>query len=960
MEERIINMKILAIDDKLDNLIVIKAILKDSFPDASVYTALNGHDGLKLALAISPDVILLDIVMPDLDGFETCRRLKENERLKHIPIVFLTALKTNRENRIKALEVGAEAFLSKPIDEQELYAQVRAMAKIKAAAEQEKSEKERLEISVSNRTIELAKEIDKRKKKEQELRESEERYKLLSNLTSDYAFENEVLKDGSIGAIWTGGSFEKMTGYPIAEFEKIGGWRKILHPDDIHEDDYAREKLFKNQNTEIKVRIHHKNGRVIWVRVSAMPVWDNGNNRLKAIIGSVKEVTEEKMHQQLQEILFNVTKNILAAKGLSALFASVQKELNKVINARNFCVYEYDEKTKTLSVIFGEGEKSPVTNLPLWISASGLVIKQKKPLIFSKKELLELAETGKIDIKGAMPEIWMGVPLYLNNIICGLIVLKCYIDPNAYDINSLQLVESVANEISIYLGRKKAETERIKLSQAVEQSPVDIVITNTEGVIEFVNHAFTETSGYSLKEAVGQNLRILKTGKQSDKFYKKLWDTILNGETWKGELYNRKKNGELYWVNAVIAPLLNEENEITHFVATEEDITLEKKMLDDLVAAKEKAQESDRLKTAFLQNISHELRTPLNGILGFSQLLGSEDMDVQHIQKYAAYIESSGNRLLGLISNILDLSKIESGAVETRREAFSLNRLLNEIYLYFAIRLEKKGIKPVLQLGLPDEKSLVVSDESQLNQVIMNLMDNAVKFTTEGKVVLTYEITSGGEILFKVQDTGFGIASEHQSQVFEHFYQADNSFSRGYEGAGLGLPIARGLVENLGGHMWLESVKGEGTCVYFTIPNRNDQKETRITKDKQMEQSKNDNLRKHILIVEDDDISFYFLKVLLKKENYEILHAFDGAEAVAFCESRPDIDLVLMDIKMAGMNGLEATKKIKLIRPDLPIIAQTAYAFSADRDTMLEAGCDGYLTKPIQKNELLNKMHKFI
>ena len=1090
-------MKILVIDDIRDNLTALKAIIKEAFPEATVYLALSGKDGIKLASTVEPDVIMLDIIMPEMDGFEVCRRLKQNKQLNHIPVVFLTALRTSAANRIKALEAGGDGFLSKPVNREELIAEVKAMSKIKAAAERKKIEKEQLEKMVAERTIELEKEIklrvntemklreseekyrtliddvldtsdvgvfildaqfrvvwineatenyfgikrkdvigkDKKnlvlehikfqfedpegfdrkvlaayenntyietfichmlpgknreerwlehwsqpirsglfkggriehytditrlKKAEDQLKKSRERYKIISELTSDYVFENEVLADGTIGKIWMAGSFEAITGYSPDEFTKMGGWRKILHPEDVPVDDQARKKLFNNEKAEIEVRIYNKNGRVLWVKVSTLPVWDNKNDRLQKIIGSVKDITNEKRQHQILEIQYNIAKSMVTSPTLGHLFTTVKKELNKIIYSKNLFIAFYNSDTGTLTTKFGEDEKESVKEYPAVRTLSGKVIKAAKPLIFKKTDIKKLADRKEIDLVGKRCEVWLGAPLIIKNKTLGVIVVQNYDDPTVYDGNAVEIMGIIANQISLYIEQKRTEEFNLKLSKATEQSPTIVIITTIDGTIEYVNPKFTEVTGYTFDEVKNKNPRILKSGEHDDSFYKELWNTISAGKEWKGEFHNKKKNGEFYWENALIFPIFNEAGEIIYYASVKEDITEKKQMLDELVAAKEKAQESDRLKTAFLQNMSHELRTPLNGILGFSQLLEDEDTNIQQIREYASYIESSGNRLLGLINNILDVSKIEAGVVTIRKKTFSLNRLVDELYKYFNIRFEKKGIELELKKGLPDDKSLIVMDESRLNQIIMNLMDNAFKFTSSGKVMMAYEIKENSELLFQVKDTGRGIAPEYQSKIFERFYQVDTSFSRGFEGAGLGLPIAKGLVENLGGRMWLESEEGKGSVFYFTIPYINQEKEKSTAMGNSLNQNKNKNRQKTILIVEDDETSYYFLKILLKKRNYEILYANCGENAVDICHSRPDIDLVLMDIKMTGMSGLEATKKIKAMRPKLPVIAQTAYAFRTDKETILNAGCDDYITKPIRKEELLKKMDNFL
>ncbi|MBK6344726.1 MAG: PAS domain S-box protein [Bacteroidales bacterium] len=291
------------------------------------------------------------------------------------------------------------------------------------------------------------------------------------------------------------------------------------------------------------------------------------------------------------------------------------------------------------------------------------MIKQQKPLLLTRNQISQLAESGEINIIGTRSEIWLGVPLFSGKKAMGAMVVQSYDNPYAYNKDSIYILELMAHELSSYIARKEAEQDTLKLSKAIEQNPVSIVITNKEGFIEYVNPKFSEITGYSGKEAIGQKPSILKSGAHSDEFYRELWQTITSGKDWQGEMQNRKRDGSFYWENVIISPILNESGKITNFVAVKEDITEKKNIIEELKIAKEKAEESDRLKTAFLQNISHEIRTPLNGILGFSELLIQEWTSPEERIEYNEAIQISGKRLIEIVSNVLDISIIETGQV---------------------------------------------------------------------------------------------------------------------------------------------------------------------------------------------------------------------------------------------------------------------------------------------------------
>lgn len=376
----------------------------------------------------------------------------------------------------------------------------------------------------------------------------------------------------------------------------------------------------------------------------------------------------------------------------------------------------------------------------------------------------------------------------------------------------------------------------------------------------------------------------------------------------------------------------------------------------ELVIAKEKAEESDRLKTAFLQNMSHEIRTPLNGIIGFSGLLNYADISKEEIKEYTEAINQSGKRLIEIINNVLDISRIQTGQINIEKKPILLTSIFLDLLAFFSPLAKEKNI--CLKYCNSDDKLLTIcSDEAKLHQIMVNLINNAVKFTKSGRIDFGYE-TKGNLIQFYVKDTGIGIPEESIDRIFDRFIQVEQSMKKSYEGAGLGLAISKGLVELLGGSIRAESEKGSGSTFYFTLPftpsNIEDQ-----TAEKQTEIPVRRAFGK-ILIAEDDFISFQYLNKILLKSYHTIIHAENGEQAVEFVKNTPDIDLILMDIRMPGMDGIEATKQIKQIRPLVPIIAQTAYAFTEEKDKILSCGCDEYLTKPLALDKLNDLISKYL
>jgi PAS domain S-box-containing protein len=359
------------------------------------------------------------------------------------------------------------------------------------------------------------------------------------------------------------------------------------------------------------------------------------------------------------------------------------------------------------------------------------------------------------------------------------------------------------------------------LSTAVTQSPLSVVITNLNGKIEYVNKSFERITGYSYAEVIGQNPRILQSGHTRRKVFQRLWDTLVQGKTWRGEFINKKKNGDIYYEYAVITPIRDENGHPVRYIAMKEDITQRKKLEAELHQAKEKAEEASRLKSAFLANISHELRTPLNGILGFSELI-QEMEDVEAIREMSSYINESGQRLLRTLDMIIAISRLDSDTYELKNEGLDVIGIFKEIYEKKRPQAEKKNLKMVFASDL--EKAELVGDRNVISGALEEIVDNAVKFTNHGTVALyAGKTTIKGKAFyfFRIKDTGIGISKENQKTIFEDFRQASAGYGRKYEGNGLGLSLAKKYVELIGGSLSLTSKEGEGSefTVYLPVQN---------------------------------------------------------------------------------------------------------------------------------------------
>jgi len=397
------------------------------------------------------------------------------------------------------------------------------------------------------------------------------------------------------------------------------------------------------------------------------------------------------------------------------------------------------------------------------------------------------------------------------------------------------------------------------------------------------------------------------------------------------------------------------------------DITERKLIENQLLIAKEKAEESDRLKSAFLANMSHEIRTPMNGILGFAELLKQPDLTGEEQEKYIRIIEKSGNRMLNILAEIMDISRIESGLIETDIRNININKQVEFVYDLLKPDAESKSITLSYKYGLSFNESIFQTDGEKLYGILSNLVKNAIKYTDKGSVEFGYEkLEKEGQafLQFFIKDTGIGIPKNRQEEIFARFMQADIADIQARQGAGLGLSIAKAFVELLGGKIWVVSEPGKGSSFYFTLPYPKEPeiKTNARTADpeKRVENPVIPGVPElKILIAEDDETSEMLISIVVKDFCKQIFKAKNGIEAIEICRNNPDLDLILMDIQMPVMNGYKATHRIRQFNNNIIIIAQTAFGQAGDRETALESGCNDYITKPIKRTELLALIQKY-
>jgi PAS domain S-box-containing protein len=523
---------------------------------------------------------------------------------------------------------------------------------------------------------------------------------------------------------------------------------------------------------------------------------------------------------------------------------------------------------------------------------------------------------------------------------------------NKLTIQGESFIHCVIQDITI----KKRTIETLKKSEykyksLFENSADGILVFNEQSEILELNNKICDILGYSREELILlKGHEIIHSENLLNKENEVSLEQLQQGKTLIVQYRLRKKDGS-YIFTELSTKMIAE----GQFLSIIRDITEKKKIVDELIIAKEKAEESDRLKSAFLANISHEIRTPMNGILGFSELLKEPSITGVEQRKYLEIIEKSGNRMLNIINNIVDISKIEAGSVELTISETNINDQIEYAYTFFKPEADKKGIQLIKNSSSTKQEAILNLDREKLYSILLNLIKNAIKYTDNGVIEIGYKLINSNEnsyIEFYVSDTGIGISANEQEVIFKRFFQVDISDRNIRQGAGLGLSISKAFVELMGGKIRVESRVGKGSIFYFTVPyshtNRSSKQETQHIGNSDYRIPN----KLKILIAEDDEISKTLLTFLLKPIASELLIVQNGLEAVEFYKKNRDIDIIFMDIQMPIMDGFEATRQIRLLNKNVKIIAQTAFALSGDEEKIKNAGCNSYINKPIKKEAL--------
>ncbi|MDP3313195.1 ATP-binding protein [Lutibacter sp.] len=505
----------------------------------------------------------------------------------------------------------------------------------------------------------------------------------------------------------------------------------------------------------------------------------------------------------------------------------------------------------------------------------------------------------------------------------------------------------------------KLAVSRERFEKLFNLADVPLALNNIEGQIIDCNRSFENILGYTPDEILTTEewFKLAYPNPEYRKEVINIWTNEVEIAKEKGvniaarEYEVQNKAGKKLTV-IISGTIINNEILVTFF-----DITELKKIEKELIKAKAKAEESDLLKSAFLANMSHEIRTPMNGILGFAELLKIPNLSGDKQQKYIHIIEKSGARMLNIINNIVDISKIDSGLMKVVIAETNLNEQIDFIYKFFEPEIIRKKIQFLVKNSLTSEEAIINTDREKVYAILTNLVKNAIKYSNEGFIEFGCE-RKGKYIEFYVKDTGMGIPIDRKEAIFERFIQADILDKKALEGAGLGLAITKAYVEMLGGQIWVNTEEGKGSIFYFTLPYNTEKIEIKNIKTNSFEENEEiKNLK--ILMAEDDETSDLYLTVILEKYAVDIIHVIDGKAAVESCVNNPDINLVLMDIKMPIMDGYEAVREIRKFNKDVIVFAQTAFALAGDKERALESGCNEYLKKPIIKEEIEVLIEKY-
>lgn len=685
------------------------------------------------------------------------------------------------------------------------------------------------------------------------------------------------------------------------------------------------------------------------------------------VLAIARDITENKRQERIQKVLSEIANAVNSTNDLSELFLNIQDSLHSIIDTRNCYVALYDEKTDIISLPFHKDEMDTFNEFPAGKTVTAYVIRTGKSQLVDLDRISELEREGEIEPIGAPSLYWLGVPLKISNKIIGVFVVQSYDENVKYTQDDVKLLEFVSDQIALAIERKKAQDE-LKTNEErqrgiIESSPDGLVVIDLAGNFMENNSSFTELVGEtSINKIKAKNFFEYVAKEDIIKVQNLLNDTFSTGFSKNIELRMVRKGGSEFFAEASIGLITNQVEQENSFVIVVKNISERKNYEYNLKLAKNKAEESDKLKTAFLSNMSHEIRTPMNAIIGFAELLSTTDEDEKQKLDFIAQINQGADTLMRLIEDIIDISKIEAGVIKINETEFNLKPVLIDIRQMFLTSAKRQGKG---QLDIAERNNgydpvlILKTDEFRLRQIFSNLLNNAIKFTDSGEISFGIKERTDSMIKFYVKDNGIGIKKEYQELIFERFRQGYESKKQFYGGTGLGLSISKHLIEQMGGEISVVSTQGEGSEFLFTIPYSMSVKNEKNNMDRSVVEN-NKWSGKTLIIAEDEDSNYKLLYEVLKRSGINVLRARTGSEAIQLVMENTRIDLILMDIQMPELDGYEATREIKSFNAEIPIIAQTAYAMSGEKEISMQAGCDDYIAKPIRATDLMRILSKYL
>ncbi|MEI7501053.1 MAG: PAS domain S-box protein [Bacteroidota bacterium] len=768
--------------------------------------------------------------------------------------------------------------------------------------------------------------ITDRKQAEEALRLSEQRWQFAIEGADDGLWDWNAQTD----EVFFSHRWKEMLGYNDDEIgNALDEWSKRLHPDDSKQcyNDLNRHFEHKTPSYKNEHRVLCKDGTYKWILDRGKVIeWNNDGKPLR-VIGTHSDITERK---QMEEELNLASQRLELATRAGGIGVWDYDIVNSI--------FAWDNQMLEL---YGITRKDFAGEYDAW-----------KALIHPD-DLERITEEGEKAIHGDKEYdveyriIWPDGSVH--NIRANAIVQRdvagnsTHMIGTNWDITELRQAE-----------KEKLDDSENRYRSIFQGSPDGILITDPETkMIVFANPAQCRLLGYTEEELKMMNIAAIHPEKTYQHTLAEFEKHARGEKNPPLNIQCLKKNGETFYAD--ISSCFLDMNDRQYVVGFFRDITERREAEVSLKKALVKAESGNRLKTAFLQNISHEVRTPLNGILGFGNLLAEPDLTSEEKQEFTRHLKVSSDRLINTITDYINISLIATENVQVKPEAVNVNTVLKEVQTKFQSDCDDKNIALKLVIPKDHEHLTLITDPELLSKIISCLMSNAIKFTDHGTVTLGYSIKSQA-VEFFVIDTGIGIDAEAHEKIFEPFVHENTSENREHQGSGLGLSIAKGFLQLLGGEGRLESEKGKGAAFFFSLPIE----PANIVKDEPIAHpiKHAGMIRPVILLAEDDHSSGRYMEMILKPITSGIFKAPNGHVAVEMCHLHPEISLVFMDLKMPGMDGLEATLQIKSFRNDLPIIAVSAYALSSDKQKALDAGCDDFLSKPVSKRELLEKLKK--